>query len=126
MAPRLIKPGSTFYVQGWQGADPSLPSQAVWGGRLFRTDDLLVLDVTIWQKSATEGFIAFDFPPQHIVEQLIGEREKQRWQRMRPPRGSSIPPARAPTREPGGERRESCERARRPRRGCRAARELRE
>jgi hypothetical protein len=68
--PKIIQPSSTFYVQGSQGADAALPSQqqVVWFGALTRTEDLLVLGVTVWQKSTTEGFIAFDFPPQHIVE----------------------------------------------------------
>jgi hypothetical protein len=61
IGPNIIQPSSIFYVQGSQGGVTALPSPPpVWSGSLVGSEDLLALDVAIWQKSATEGFIAFD------------------------------------------------------------------
>ena len=60
---------ANFYYLGASGFEKQLP-QAKAAKLFVRPEDLLVLQVTVYQLDPASGFITFDFPPQHIAEQI--------------------------------------------------------
>ena len=65
---KFVTPSGSYYIFGAPGFDGALPAGAAAQLDLFRTEDLLDLHVTIYSKPAGDGFIAFDFAPQHVAE----------------------------------------------------------
>src|SRR5215472_7628120 len=57
---------ANFYYLGASGFEKQLP-QAKAAKLFVRPEDLLVLQVTVYQLDPASGFITFDFPPQHIA-----------------------------------------------------------
>src|SRR6516162_2922560 len=88
---KLIPPSKTFYIQGLQGADPALPPEPVLVAALFRPEDFLWLTVNIWRKSGDEGFIAFNFLPQHVVESDSVVESVDGKEAIRSPKGAVNP-----------------------------------